>query len=338
RLDDRDARLRLQQAQAAQRQAEAALMQAQQRLGLDRSGNFDVNAVAEVRSARLAYESAEAEAKLAETNARRYERLVETGDVSRAVYDQARTQADTARAQANAARQQLEVAINQARLNNTGIAAAQAAVEAARTQTGLAQKALADTVITAPYSGYISDRPAAVGEYVNTQSKIATLLRTNPIKLRLQLPEADAGKVRPGMSVTANVTAFPGKEFSGKVTMINPAIDPASRTITVEAEIQNPANELRPNMFATARINQPEGVTAVLVPRSAVILDPATNSQRVYVIEGDNKSDTIARLRVVQTGEQDGDRVRIVTGVNAGEAVAISNLDQLYDGAKVRRQ
>ena len=71
----------------------------------------------------------------------------------------------------------------------------------------------------------------------------------------------------------------------------------------------------------------------MFVPRSAVIKDENTNSSSVYVIEGN-----AARLRVVQAGEEEGDSVRIVSGINAGETVAISNLDQLYDGAEIVRQ
>jgi multidrug resistance efflux pump len=227
RLDDRDARLRLQQAQAAERQAAAALRQAEARIGLGPNGQFSASDVPEVRAARQNYEAAEAQARFAETNARRYASLVETGDVSRAVYDQARTQADTARAQANAARQQMEVAINVARQNNAGIAQAQAGLEAARSQAALAQKAVADTLVRAPFAGYVSDRPVAVGEYVTPASKVVTLLKTNPIKLRLQLPEADASRVRVGATVAASVTAYPDRPFTGQVTMIDPAIIPA---------------------------------------------------------------------------------------------------------------
>lgn len=333
RLDDRDARLRFEQAQAAERQAAAAVRQAQAKLGLGPGGRFDANLIPEVRAARQNYEAAEAQAKLAETNARRYASLVETGDVSRIVYDQARTQAETARAQANAARQQLEVAANVAQQDNVGIAQAQAALEAARSQAALAQKAVLDTVIKAPFSGYISDRPIAVGEYVTPASRIATLLRTNPIKLQLQLPEADAGRVRPGMPAIATVSAYPDREFTGQVTIINPAIDTASRTITVDVEMNNPANVLRPNMFATGRIIQPGGSLGVFVPRAAIISDASATSARVYVTQGDT-----AQLRVVQLGEQDGDLVRIINGVADGEVVVTSNLDQLFDGVIVQRQ
>lgn len=333
RLDDRDARLRLQQAEAAERQAAAAVKQAQEKLGIGQGGSFNANEVAEVRAARQNYEAAEAQARLAETNAQRYTRLVETGDVSRSLYDQARAQAETARAQANSARQALEVAINVARTSNTGIAAAQAQLDSARSQAALARKAVADSVVTAPFAGYISDRPVAAGEYVTPASKIATLLRTSPIKLQLQLPEADAGRVRSGLAVIATVSAFPDREFSGQVRVVNPAIDPVSRTVTVEVEMSNPGNVLRPNMFATGRIMQPGGTDGVFVPREAILNDAGTGSARVYVIEG-----STARLRVVQAGEETGGLVRVISGVNSGEVVATGNLDQLFDGAQITRR
>ena len=333
RLDPRDAQLRLRQSEAAEQQALSAVRQAEEKLGLRPGSRFDPNAIPEVRAAYQQYQAAESQARLAETNAVRYANLVETGDVSRAVYDQARTQAESARAQAASAKQNYEVAVNVARQNNQGIATAQAQLEATRAQTALARKSVGDTTITAPFSGYISDRPVAVGEYVTPASKVATLLLTNPIKLNLQLPEAEAALAHVGMSVSATVSAFSDREFEGKVTAINPAVDLTSRTITVEVEITNPNNVLRAGMFGTARITQPGGVQGVFVPRAAVIKDENTNSSSVYVIEGN-----AARLRVVQAGEEEGDSVRIVSGINAGEMVAISNLDQLYDGAEIVRQ
>jgi RND family efflux transporter MFP subunit len=333
RLDDRDAKLKLQQAIASEQQAEAAVKQAEVKIGLGEGGKFEATAVPEVIAARQTYEAAEAQAKLAETTARRYGNLVATGDVSQTVYDQYRTQAETARAQANAAKKQYEVAVNQARQNNQGIATARAALESVKAQVAIARKAVADTVITAPFAGFINDRPVAVGEYVTTQSKIATLIKANPLKLKLQLPEANAAQARIGSTVVATVAAFPGKEFSGKVTAINPALDPASRTITVEAEINNPTNVLKAGMFASARIIESAGGQGVFIPTAAVIKEGGELSVRVYVAEGD-----VARLRIAQVGEAEGDMVRVINGVKAGETVITSNLDQLYDGAKVVRQ
>src|SRR5262249_1233628 len=287
RLDDRDAILRLQQAIASERQAEASRDQEREKLGLGKDGK-----------------------------------------------DEARSRAETSRAQTNAAQRQDEAAISATRPQSQGIAGAQAALEGARAQTALARKALSDTIIKAPFAGHISDRPAAPGDHLTPSAKIATLQRINPIKRRLQLPEADAGLAQVGAPVTAAVAAYPQRQFKGRVTAINPVVDPASRAISIEVRIDNPESLLRPGMFALAQLHQPGAEEAVFVPSRAVINDPATDSSRVYVIEGD-----IARVRVVQTGRQidlteDG-MVRITSGLSGVETVIISNLDQLFDGAKV---
>lgn len=333
RLADHDARLRLQQVQAAERQAAAALRQAEVGLGLGPGGNFDVDAIPEVRAARQNLELAEAQARLAQSEAQHNADLFRTGDVSRSVYDQAQMRAETAQAQAKVMRQQLEVAIHGARQSNQGVASAAAALAGARSQVALAQKAVDDTIVKAPFTGFISERPVAAGEYVTPASKIVTLLQIDPIKLRLQLPEMDAGRVRLGMSVAASVAAYPERNFLGKVTAINPAVDPASRAVSVEVSINNSAKLLRPGMFTTARIIQPGGKTGVYVPRAALVPDPTTNSSHIFVIDHNT-----ARVRVVQVGEQENDLMRIISGLSAGEVVATSNLEQLFDGAQVERR
>jgi multidrug efflux pump subunit AcrA (membrane-fusion protein) len=331
RLDQRDARLRLQQAQAGEQQAAAAVRQAEVRLGLGPNSRFDASSIPEVRSASAAYQAALAQQRLAEANARRYANLVETGDVARSVYDQYRTQADTAQAQANNARQQMETAINVARQSNQAIQTAQAALAGTHAQTAMAQKTLNDTIVRAPYPGYVSARPIAVGEYVTTASVIATILLTNPLKLQLQVPEGDAPKVHIGMAVSLSVDAYPDRKFAGRVSAINPAVDPTSRSVTVEAEVDNPDNALRSGMFATARITLPGGNQVVFVPREAVVNDQNTNSYRVFVIQ-----DGAAHLRIVQIGDEENGSVQILSGVQPDEMVATSNLQQLYEGARVQ--
>jgi membrane fusion protein, multidrug efflux system len=331
RLNDRDARLRLQQAQATARQAQAAVRQAEVRLGLGPNSRFDASVIPEVRAAAASYEAALAQQRLAEANARRYAELVETGDVARSVYDQYRTQAETARAQAANARQQMETAINQARQNNQGIQTAQAALEGAQAQVAIAQKAVADTVVRSPYAGYVSDRPIARGEYVTTASVIATVLLTNPLKLQMQVPELNAPRIQLGMGVSLSVDAYPDRKFGGRITAINPAIDPASRAVTVEATVDNPDNALRSGMFVTARITLPGAGQSVYVPQAAVVSDQNTNSYRVFVIKG-----TTAQLRVVQIGDVENGMVQILSGVQPDEEVATNNLEQLFEGARVQ--
>ncbi|HVQ38357.1 MAG TPA: efflux RND transporter periplasmic adaptor subunit [Pyrinomonadaceae bacterium] len=332
RLNDKDARLRLRQAQAGVQQAIAGVRQAEARLGLRPGGNFDASAIPEVRAANANLQQAQAQLRLAEANERRYRSLVETGDTALSVYDQYRTQRDTALAQVNSARQQLEATINTARQSNQAIQTAEAGVEAARAQAGIAQKAVVDSIVRAPYGGYVSSRPIAVGEYVTPSSLVATVLRTNPIKLQIQVPESDAPFITAGMSVSLEVDAHRDRKFSGRVTAVNPAIDPVSRSATVEAAVENGDNALRSGMFATTRILRKGGGRAVFVPRAAVFHDQNTQSYRVFVIQ-----DGVAKLRVVQIGDEEGETRQILSGVNADEIVATSNVQQLFEGARVKQ-
>ncbi|HKP70403.1 MAG TPA: efflux RND transporter periplasmic adaptor subunit, partial [Pyrinomonadaceae bacterium] len=213
---------------------------------------------------------------------------------------------------------------------NQAIASAQASVEAARTEVGTAQQALADTVVRAPFSGFVSSRPVAVGEYVSSASIVATLLRSNPIKIQIQVAEADVPSVIVGRGVSVQVDAYKDRNFAGTVTAINPAVDPSSRSTVVEASIENSDNALRSGMFGTARITKEGGGTGVFVPKTAVYSDQATQSFRAFVI-----IDGVAKLRTLQAGPEEGDQIQILDGLNADEIVATSNLENLYEGAKV---
>ena len=330
-LDHRDAQLRLDQARAQQDGAASALRQAQSRLGLAGGAKFDPNTVPEVAAARANYESAQAQARLAAADAKRYENLVASGDVSRSAWDRARTQQETAEAQAHAARQQYEASLNGARQGWGGVEMAQASLEAARSQLAQAEKALADTTIRAPFDGYITARPVAAGEYVALNNKIATIVRIGTLKLQLQAPEQRAALTKVGMVVVARVSAYPDRDFTGTVTAINPAVDPSSRIFVLEARFDNPRAELRPGMFATAHVVLPGGESAVFVPRNAVVRDKTTDSWQVFTVDRG-----VAHLRVVMAGEDSGGSIRITSGLSGGETVATSNQGELFDGAPVQ--
>jgi len=331
RLDDRDAKLRIDQARAAQQQAEASVRQAQSKIGLGQNQAFDPNTVPEVLAAKAAYESAVAQQRLAQADSKRYENLVNSGDVSRSAYDKARTQVETADAQVNATRQQYEASLNAARQNYQGVATQEASQLGTRAQLAMAEKVLADAQIRAPFAGYVSARPVTPGEYVSISSKIATILRVTPIKLELQVPELYAQQMKRGLSVGASVTGYAGRVFQGSVTAINPAVDPNSRTFIVEVTFANGDVALRPGMFATARIVLPGSTQGIYIPQTALITDATTNSSQVFLIR-----DGKARLAVVQVGERDGDLVRILTGIPADAILAIDHLQDLYDGQSVK--
>ncbi|MEJ7849280.1 MAG: efflux RND transporter periplasmic adaptor subunit [Pyrinomonadaceae bacterium] len=329
-IDDSDARLQLASAQAGVKQAIAAVRQAEARLGLSPNGTFNATTIPEVRAANANYEQVLAELRQAEANERRYGELVKTGDVAMITYEQFRTARDTALARVNSAKQALEAAANAARQNNQAIRSAEAAVEASRSQVGIAQQALADTIIRAPFSGFISARPVAVGEYVSSASIVATLLRSNPIKIQIQIAEADIPAVQLGRGVSVQVDAFKDRNFAGTVTAVNPALDVTSRSAVVEARIDNGDNLLRSGMFGSAKIIKEGGSTGIFVPKTAVYNDLSTQSYRAFVVV-----DGIVKLRVLQLGIEEGDFYQILDGLNADETVATSNLEQLYEGAKV---
>ena len=254
---------------------------------------------------------AESQNELAQTTARRYTNLVATGDVSRTVADQARTDAET-------------------RLQN--VATARASFEEARAQLALAQQALEDVVVTAPFSGFVSARRVSLGEYVQPNTPVVTLVQLDPLRLQLTIPGVQVGQIRVGQRVVASVDAYPGRTFAGALSAVSPSVDPTSRSFTAEARVPNPDAALKPGMFAVATIDQGRMERALFVPRAALTEDVNTDSFRVFVVDEQNR----ARLRVVQPASRDlGDRVRIVDGVSEGDRVVVSGLEELLDGSRV---
>jgi multidrug efflux pump subunit AcrA (membrane-fusion protein) len=330
-LDHRDAQLRLDQARAALDQATAGVRQSQSRIGFSGQGKFDPALMPEAVAARATLESAQALARQAAADAKRYENLVASGDVSRSAFERARTQQETAEAQTNAARQQYEATLNGARQSWGAVENSQASLEGIRAQLAQAQKGLADTTVRAPFDGFITARPVAAGEFVALSNKIATIVRMGTMKLQLQTPEQLAARGKLGMTVLARVAAYPDRDFTGKITAVNPSVDPNSRVFILEATFLNPKGELRPGMFATARVLLPGGETAVFVPRNAVVRDKTTDSYQVFTIDNNT-----AHLRVVVTGDVVGDQIRIVNGLSGNETVAAASQNALFDGAPVQ--
>jgi len=316
RLDDVDLRLRVEQAQAQLDQAKAALRQAEEKVGLRPGQAFDPERVPEVANVRVALE-------LAEKNLKRAEKLIESGDVARAFYDQQRAQRDQLR-------EQYEAAQSKARQDYAAVATARATVSNAESQLGLARRSLSYTNVFSPIDGYVAERTADLGEYVSPTEKVATIVRINPLRIRIDIPEQAIPDVQVGQAVSVNTSAWPNQNFSGRIARISPNVSATSRTLTVEAEIGNTNGSLKPGQFATVRILQPRAEPAVLVPARAIKTESGVN--RVYVIK-----DGRAQQRLVQLGQSEGDLMEIKSGIAVDEQVATSNLDQLSDGIPVRQ-
>ena len=314
-LDDTELKLHVNQSQAQLEQTKAAVRQAEEKIGLRPNQAFDPNRVAEVAAAKVAFD-------LADKNLKRADKLIESGDVSRSFYDQQRAQRDQAK-------EQYDAALAQARQNYAAVDVARTNVANAEAQLALAKKNLSYAYIPAPIDGFVTERIADVGEYVSPTQKVATIVRTNPLRVRIDVPEQSIPEVNVGQSVSATTSAWPDKNFSGHIARIAPNVSTNSRTLTVEAEIDNSSGALKPGQFATVRILQPRPVAAVLVPSRAVVSDAGVS--RVYVIK-----DGHAEQRLVQLGQTDGDLIQVKTGVAADEKVATSNLEKLGDGVPVK--
>ena len=346
-LDDRDARIRLEQTQAQVGQAESSVRQAeaqveaaranvrqtQARLGLKEGSTFDIETFSQVRSTQ-------AQLNLAEKELGRAERLLETGDIARTIYDQRKAQRDQLRAQLDEARSTAAVAVAAIRTAQSQIGNAVAAVntarsaaDAARTQVASAQKAIADTTVYAPISGYVSERTADVGEFISPSApnaKVATIVRTSVLRMRIDVPEQSIGQVKNGQGISLQTSAFPDRSFNGVVTRIAPNLNATSRTLIVEAEVENGEGLLKPGQFATVRITQSTPKPTVMIPASAIKVDGDTN--KVFVVK-----DGRAEERIVKTGVLENNLIEIQQGVAENESVAISNIGQIYDGVSVRQ-
>jgi RND family efflux transporter MFP subunit len=316
RLDDAELKLRVEQAAAQVQQAKANVRQAEEKIGLRSGQAFDPNRVAEVAAARVALD-------LAEKNLRRAEKLIESGDVSRQFYDEQRSRRDQLK-------EQYDVALAQARQSYAGVDVARTSVANAEAALALAKQNLSYAVIPSPMDGFVAERTADLGEYVSPQQKVATVVRTNPLRVRIDIPEQAIPEVRVGQSVSATTSAWPDRNFAGRVARIAPNVSAQSRTLTVEAEIENSSGALKPGQFATVRILQERAEPAVLVPARAVVTEAGVS--RVFVIKNGH-----AEQRLVQTGQTEGDLIEIRQGVAADEQVATSNQQQLSDGIAVKQ-
>ena len=293
-------------AQAAEAEANAA--QIEGRLGISGGAPFEIERVPEVANAKATFD-------LAQVDFDRAKMLYERKLLSQAEFDQRSAQAEVARRQYDIAR-------------NAAVQQYQALL-GARARVSLARKALADTVVRAPFSGVVGERLVSIGDYVTRGTKVASVMRTHPLRVELTVPEQYSTEVSIGRSVSFEVDASPGKTFTGQVRYVSPALQTESRTLIVEAVVPNEDGMLKPGSFATARIEQSSRTPAVLVPASAVRTIGTT--ARVFVVSGGRVEE-----RIVTVGQPVEDLVEITTGLKAGERVATSKVAELVDGLPVR--
>jgi len=182
--------------------------------------------------------------------------------------------------------------------------------------------------LTSPISGVITLRNFDNGDVSGSQP-ILQVMQISPVKLKFNINETFYSKIKLGMGIKAKVEVFGDEEFSGKISLIAPTIDPTTRTFMVEAQFTNGNQKLRPGMFGRVELNLGKA-EKVIVSDKAIVKQNGTNSKYVYV-----EKDGVVSYRLVELGRRMGDRYELLSGVNNGENVVITGQSRLVDGKKV---
>lgn len=302
------AQLDTRELELAVRQQEAALQQEMARLGLtDPSGNIDEASTSQVRQAEATF----AEARLGLDRAKR---LAAEGVMPKQQLDQQQARYDVA-----------EAAVRSARETVRNI---RATIAARKTALELSEKKLADAQILAPIAGLVKERQVSAGAYLKANSPVITLVQTSSLKLHFDVPETAIDAVRTGGSVQFVVDSFPEKMFEGKISRISPAVNQQSRTLRLEAAVNNAAGALKPGLFARVTILTDRRDKALVVPASALFT--FAGLEKLFVIENGKVAE-----HVVRSGSHVDNAVEIVAGVKEGDVVATSNLGNLQQGREV---
>ena len=192
----------------------------------------------------------------------------------------------------------------------------------------LADRQLRDTYIRAPFDGYVQKRVVSLGELVKAQSPVMSVVRVDPLKVIAEIPERMGPWIKVGQPVNLQVDAYPDKTLTGSVSRISPAVNIQTRAFAFEARVPNAEALLKPGTFARVRLETSKIEPVLTVPYSAMQYRYGIN--RAFVVEGDHLT-----AHELKTGERLGDRIEIVSGVKAGDAIAVSDIDTLTDGLKI---
>jgi HlyD family secretion protein len=207
----------------------------------------------------------------------------------------------------------------------------QASIAAADAAMKLADRQLRDTYIRAPFDGYVQRRFVNLGQLVKgsgTPVPVMSVVRIDPLRVTGEIPEKMVPWIAVGQPVEIHVDAYPDKAIAGKMSRISPAVNSATRAFPFEALVPNDGALLKPGTFARLSVRTNKADKVLTLPYSALQYRYGVN--RVFVVKGDRLV-----ARELKVGERLGDRIEIVSGVDAGEPVAMTDVDKLVDGLKV---
>ncbi|MGH3054604.1 MAG: efflux RND transporter periplasmic adaptor subunit, partial [Gaiellaceae bacterium] len=193
----------------------------------------------------------------------------------------------------------------------------------------LARVQLEKTHIRAPFDGAVGRRETSVGAWLKPGDVITNMARLSTLRVAFSAPERMLAELRPGREVRIQTPAWPGRIFSGQLTVVDPIVDPATRTVHLLAEIPNPAGVLKPGLSADVSVTIAERKQALTIPDESVFAEG--NANFVYVVQ----PDTTVQRAAIQIGSRDSSRVEVVSGLSAGQLVVRTGHQKLYPGAHI---
>ncbi len=191
---------------------------------------------------------------------------------------------------------------------------ATAARDAARGRVQSIEARLADTILKAPFAGVVGLRNISIGSYVRPGDVITTLDDVAAVKGDFTIPERYLSQLKPGLRLDVQVAAYPGETFSGQVVSVDTRVDPATRAVTVRAELPNPDRKLRPGMLMSVSLLVAER-EALGVPETAVL---SQGDRRYVFVIGEGN---VARRTEIMTGLVEPGSVEVVSGLNEGDRI-----------------
>lgn len=199
------------------------------------------------------------------------------------------------------------------------------------------QAVIAKKTIKAPFAGEVGIRKVDLGSFVNTGTAVVSLQQIDPLRLRFSLPEQQLPQVAVGQTVHTRVDAFADRRFTGTITAIEPAVNAATRTVQVEARVDNRERLLRPGMFARVEVVLPGTNDYLTLPNSAITYNPYGDS--VFLVEpaasdAEGAKPTVRRA-FVKLGPARGDQVAVLSGLETGQQVVTSGQLKLRNGSRI---
>ncbi|HEY4265062.1 MAG TPA: efflux RND transporter periplasmic adaptor subunit [Micropepsaceae bacterium] len=189
--------------------------------------------------------------------------------------------------------------------------------------------------LRAPFSGHLGIRLVNPGQFLNPGTVVVTLQALDPIFLDFSLPQQQLNQIKPGLTITAKVDAYPGAAFTGKITTIDPKVDPATRNVMVRATLPNRDHRLLPGMFATGEIVTGQKQRYITLPQAAITFNPYGNV--VFLVKPGKdpagKDILVGQQTVVTTGATRGDQIAVLTGLKENDTVVSAGQAKLQNGA-----